>query len=326
MKSKVAGRVHTLTLLAGLAALALGMHGVHAQNFPTKPVELVVPFGAGSAPDTVGRELARGMSKHLGVQVIVVNKPGAGGAIGYKYTLSRPADGHTIVLSSNSISTGYYGGMMPFDHKAFEPVARVTLEFPVIAVQTTSPHNNLKDVVAFARKQPGQLRVGSTSIGSHMHLTLVGFFDGNGLDITAVPFPKGGHVTSLLGGQIDAVVTLPASLAPQVQAGSLKVVGVFASTREPVFPEVPTAIEQGFQFQADLWRGINVPKGTPPDVIARLENAVRESVSSGEFKQLGANVGFLPAYQSSKEFAKTIVADDAVIAGMMSKAGLRKIQ
>jgi tripartite-type tricarboxylate transporter receptor subunit TctC len=159
-----------------------------------------------------------------------------------------------------------------------------------------------------------------------MHLTLVGFFDGHNLDVTAVPFPTGGHVASLLGGQIDAVVTLPASLAPQVKAGSLKVLGVLASSREPVFPDAPTATEQGFAFQSDLWRGINLPKGAAPNVIARLEDAVRETVTSPEFKQLGENVGFLPAYQNSVAFAKAIVADDTVIAQRMTKAGLRKTQ
>lgn len=314
------------TFFLAVASLALVAVGAKAQPYPSRPVELVVPFGAGAAPDTVARELARGMSKQLGTQVIVVNKPGAGGAIGYKYVQAKKPDGYSIVLSSNSISTGYYGGMMPFDHSAFDHIARVTLEFPVFAVRSNSPHKNLKDVVAFVRKNPGKLRVGSTSIGSHMHLTLVGFFDGNNLDITAVPFPKGGHVASLLGGQIDGVVTLPASLASQVQAGSLKVLGVLASTREPVFPDVPTATEQGFSFQSDLWRGVNLPKGAPPEVVTRLENAVRETVTSSEFKQLGDKVGFLPAYQSSNEFAKTIVADDAIIAQRMTRAGLRKTQ
>ena len=307
-----------------VASIAIGVLGAQAQPYPTKPVELVVPFNAGDAPDIVARELARGMSKHLGQQVIVLNKPGAGGAIGYTYVQSRKADGYTIVLSSNSISTTYYSGLSSFTYKAFDPIARVTLEFPVLAVRADSPHKNLKDLVAFVRQNPGKLSVGSTSIGSHMHLTLVGFFGGNDLNITAVPFPKGGHVVSLLGKEIDAVITLPGSLSAQVQAGSLKVLGVLASAREPVFPDVPTATEQGFPFQSDLWRGIHAPKGTPPDVLARIEGAVRQSVMSPEFKRLGENVGYLPAYQSSDQFAKTIVADDAVVAQSMAKAGLRK--
>jgi tripartite-type tricarboxylate transporter receptor subunit TctC len=285
---------------------------------------MVVPFGAGSAPDTVARELARGMTQELGEQVIVVNKPGAGGAIGHKYVQGRKPDGYTMALSSNSISTGYYVGMMPFDYKAFDAVSRVTLELPVLAVRANSPFNNLKDVVAYVQKNPGELRVGSTSIGSHMHLTLVGFFDGNNLEVTAVPFPKGGHVASLMGGQIDTVVTLPGSLAPQVKAGSLKVLGILASARESVFPDTPTAAEQGFAFQSDLWRGVVTAKGTPPEIIKRLDDAIRKTATSAEFKKLGETVGYLPAYLSSGEFAKAIVADDALIAQRMTRAGLKK--
>jgi tripartite-type tricarboxylate transporter receptor subunit TctC len=314
------------TLIFGLVikALAIAALGAHAQSYPSRPVELVVPFGAGSAPDTVARELARGMTQELGEQVIVVNKPGAGGAIGHKYVHGRKADGYTMALSSNSISTGYYGGMMPFDYKAFDAVSRVTLELPVLAVRTNSPFNNLKDIVAYVQKNPAQLRVGSTSIGSHMHLTLVGFFDGNNLEVTAVPYPKGGHVASLLGGQIDGVITLPGSLSSQVKAGSLKVLGILASARESVFPDTPTAAEQGFPFQSDLWRGVVIPKGTPPEIIKRLDDVIRKTATSAEFKKLGETVGYLPAYLSSSDFANAIVADDALIAQRMAKAGLKK--
>lgn len=324
MNSVKIGCKKVLIFSLAVAWLVLGAFGAQAQQFPTKPVELVVPFAAGVAPDIVARELGRGMSKFLGQQVVVMNKPGAGGAIGYQYIQPRKGDGYTMVLSSNSISTNYYGGMLPFNYTALDPVARVTLELPVLAVRKESPFKNLKDVVAFVKQNPGKLSVGSTGIGSHMHLTLVGFFSGNDLDVTSVPFPKGGHVTSLLGKEIDAVVTLPASLAAQVQAGSVKVLGTLASAREPIFPDVPTAKEQGFAFQSDLWRGIHVPRGTPPEIIARLAEAVRQSVTSPEFKKLGENVGFLPAFQGSDAFAKYVAADDAVVAQMMTKAGLRK--
>jgi tripartite-type tricarboxylate transporter receptor subunit TctC len=302
--------------LVVLAASAAG------QTFPGKPLELTVPFAAGTAPDAVARALADGMAKSLGQAVVVVNKPGAGGALGYKYVQARPADGYTLVLNSNSISTVYHSGMTPFDHTAFDPVARVTLELPVLAVQTSSPLNNLKDAVAFAKAHPGDFRIGSSGAGSHMHLTSVAFFAYTAADVTQVPFPTTGHVASLMGGHIEAVVTLPGTVAANVKAGSLKVLGALASTREPVFPDVPTAKEQGFDFQSDLWRGIAVPKGTPPAVVARLEDAVRKSVTSPEFKQMGERIGYLPAFQGSAEFGKTIVAEDAVIARVMAKAGL----
>ncbi len=310
----------TLALVGSV--LSASATGVLAQAFPSKPLELNVPFAAGTAPDSVARSLAESMSRDLGQQVLVVNRPGAGGAIGYKYVQSRKPDGYTMVLNSNSISTVHYSGLTPFDHTAFDPVARVTLELPVLVVQSSSPLNSLKDVLTYTRQNPGAFRVGSSGVGSHMHLTSVAFFSGNSAEVTQVPFPTTGHVPSLMGGHIDAVVTLPGTVAANVKSGALKVVGALSTTREPVFPEVPTAKEQGYDFQSDLWRGITVPKGTPPAIVARLEDAVHKAVVSPEFRQMGERMGFLPAFQGGAEFGRTIASEDAVIARVMAKAGL----
>ena len=303
--------------------VALASAGALAQGFPgAKPIELVVPFVAGTAPDAVARGLAEGMGRQLGQSVVVVNKPGAGGAIGYKYVQSARPDGYTLVLNSNSVSTGFHGGLMPFDYSAFQPIGKVTVEFPVVAVRSDSPFNNLTDMLAFAKKNPGAYRVGSTSIGSHMHLTSLSFLNDNGVEVTHVPFAASGHVTSLLGGHIDAVVTLPGSVAGQVKAGQLKLLGVLGSTREPVFAGVPTALEQGFKYQSDLWRGVAAPKGLPPEVAARLEDAVRKTVSGPEFKALGDKVGFLPSFLPAEAFGKTIASEDRLIAELMKKNGV----
>lgn len=297
--------------------------GALAQGFPSaKPVELVVPFVAGTAPDAVARGLAEGMGRHLGQSVVVVNKPGAGGAIGYKYVQAARPDGYTVVLNSNSVSTGFHGGLMPFDYNAFQPIGRVTAEFPVVAVRGDSPFNKLSEMLAYAKANPGMYRVGSTSIGSHMHLTSLSFLNDNGVEVTHVPFATSGHVTSLLGGHIDAVVTLPGSVAGQVKAGQLKVLGVLGSTREPVFASVPTALEQGYKYQSDLWRGVAAPKGLPADVAAKLEDAVRKTVASPEFKALGDKVGFLPAFLPADAFGRTIASEDKLIAELMKKNGV----
>lgn len=293
-----------------------------AQTYPTRPIELIVPFAPGNAPDIVARGLAEGLGKQLGQQVIVVNKPGAGGAIGYKYLDSKKPDGYTMALSSNSVSTGFHSGMMSLTHKDFAHVARVCAEYPVLAVRASVSYANLKDLVAYARKNPGKLRVGSTSIGSHMHLTAAAFFGEQGVDVTLVPFPTGGHVTSLIGGEIDAIVTLMASVSQHAKGGPIKVLGVFASARDPVLPDVATANEQGFNFQSDLWRGIAMPKGTPPAVVARMEEALGKVVNSPEFRLLGEKAGFQPTFLPSEAFSKSVATEDAIIAKVMTKAGL----
>lgn len=310
-----------MRLLVVVAAL-LPVLPAQAQSYPTRAIELIVPFGPGNAPDIVARGLAEGLGKQLGQQVIVVNKPGAGGAIGYKYLDSKKPDGYTMVLSSNSVSTGFHSGMMPLTHKDFAHVARVCAEYPVLAVRASASYANLRELVAFARKNPGKLRVGSTSIGSHMHLTAAAFFGEQAVDVTLVPFPTGGHVTSLIGGEIDAIVTLMASVSQHAKGGPIKVLGVFASARDPVLPDVATANEQGFNFQSDLWRGIAMPKGTPPAVVARMEEALGKVVNSPEFRLLGEKTGFQPTFLPSEAFSKTVAMEDAVIAKVMAKAGL----
>lgn len=308
---------------AVLGTLAALPFAARAQGFGDKPVELVVPFVAGTAPDAVARGLADGMGRQLGQTVIVSNRPGAGGAIGYRYAREQKPDGNTLVLNSNSVSTCFHGGLMNFDYTAFDSLARVTLEFPVFVVRSDSPFRNLKDAVDFARQKPGDLRVGATSIGSHMHLTSVAFFADEKVEVTQVPFATSAHVASLLGGHLDALVTLPASVAGQVQSGQLKVLGVLASMREPVFNGVPTAREQGIPFASDLWRGIAAPKGLQPAVSAKLQEAIRKTVTSPEFRQLGDRIGFQPAFQPADAFARTIATEDTQIAALMKKHGIQ---
>lgn len=310
-----------LWALALLAALSLG---ALAQDYPAKPVDLIVLFPAGSSADVVARVLADGMAKQLGQPVLVINRPGAGGAIGYKYVQSQKPDGYTLVFNSNSISTVHYSGLTSFDYRAFDPVARVTVELPVIAVKADALWNNLKDLTDYARKNPGALRVGNSGIGSHTHITGVGFFNEQHVDVNHIPFGAAQVVSSLLGGHIDAVVQLPGALTPLVRAGNLKVIGVLASQRDPAFPKVPTALEQGMSFQADMWRGLAVPKGTPKTVVARLEQAVRAAINAPEFADQGEKLGFAPAFQSAADFGTTIAADDQLLSKAMDKAGLKK--
>lgn len=310
--------------LWALALLALSWFHAAAQDFPVKPVELTVLFPAGSSADVVARVLADGMSRQLGQPVTVVNRPGAGGAIGYKYVQGQKPDGYTMVFNSNSISTVHYSGLTNFDYKAFDPVARVTVELPVLAVKADAPWSNLKDLMDYARQKPGALRVGNSGLGSHTHIAGVGFFNDQNVEVTHVPFGAAQVVTSLLGGHIEAVVQLPGALTPLVRAGNLKVLGVLASQRDPAFPNVPTAVEQGMKFQADMWRGIAVPKGTPQSVVTRLEQAVRTAVNTPEFKAQGEKLGFAPAFQPASDFGTTIAADDQLLSKAMDKAGLKK--
>jgi tripartite-type tricarboxylate transporter receptor subunit TctC len=310
-------------LSVGCALLTLAAWPALASDYPTKPIELIVQFPAGSSADVVARVLADGMSKHVGQNVIVVNRPGAGGALAYKHVQAAKPDGYTLVFNSSSISTVHYSGLTKFDYRAFDPIARVTIENPVVAVRKDSPWNSLSDMMASARAKPGEIRLGNSGMGSHTHISAEAFVTDQRAKVLHVPFAAAQVVTSLLGGHIDALVQLPGALAPHVRAGTLKVIGTLSSTREPAFPTVPTALEQGIKFEADMWRGVAAPKGTPPAVLAKLEVALQKAVMGPEFKAAGEKNGFLPAYQPAREFAQTIAIEDASLAQLMAKVGLK---
>ncbi len=290
-----------------------------------RALDLVVIFPAGASADVSARILADGISKHLNQTVTVSNRPGGGGAVGYKYVAAARNDGRTMVWNSNSISTTHHSGVMDIDYTAFEAVARVTIEIPVVVVQASSPWKNLNEMLDYARVNPGMLKVGNSGTGSHTHMASAALFDAAGAKVLEVPFSASQVVPSLLGGHVDALVQLPGAVVPHVKSGALRVLGVLGSKREPVFPAVPTARETGLvMLPVDLWRGVGVPKGTPKAVIARLEKAVEASLRRPEFIRAGEKFGFIPAFLPSAEFAKLIARDDEIMARQMKELGLAK--
>jgi tripartite-type tricarboxylate transporter receptor subunit TctC len=311
-------------LAAGLLAAA-ACPAFAQETFPGKqPVELVVIFPAGSSADVSARILAEGIAQNLGTAVPVSNKPGAGGAIGYKYVAATKPDGHTLVWNSNSVSTTFHSGMMDIDYKAFDPVARVTIEIPAVVVQASSPWLTLQDLINHARAHPGTVKVGNSGVGSHTHMAAVSLFDATGTSALHVPFGAAQVVTSLLGGHVDAVVQLPGAVVPHVKSGALRALAVLGSKRDPVFPDVPTAQEQNVNVPPmDLWRGIAVAKGTPKATIARLEQAVEAALNRAEFVSAGQKFGFLPGFLPADEFAQVIERDDEMIAQHMKTLGLK---
>jgi len=314
----------TVAAAAGAALMMMSMAAV-AQQFPGgKPVEMTVMFGAGSAADVTARELAKGMEKALGVPVPIVNRTGGGGAIGYSYVQQQKPDGYSIIWNSNSVSTNYHSGIMAFDYKAFDAVARVSIETPALAVRADAPWKTLKELIDFAKANPGKVRIGNSGTGSHTHFVASALFGSNEAKITNVPFTEGQAVVNLLGGRIEGVVQLPAAVVGQVKSGELRVVAVLGEKRDPVFPDIPTAKELGFSLALDMWRGIAVPTGAPKPVVAKLQDAIKQSVESQSFKDAGKTIGFVPAYLPAQDFAKLIASDDVRLAQLMDELGLKK--
>lgn len=312
-------------IVAVLAAL-LALH-VHAQepSFPQRgPLEITVLFPAGSSADITARMLADGMAKNLGQRVLVVNRPGAGGAIGYKYVAAQKPDGYSLVWNSNSISTTFHSGQLSFDYQAFDAVARVLSESVVVAVRSDAPWRTLNDLIADAKAKPKTISVGHSGVGSHTHLSAAALFRATAADVNEVPFAAAQVVPSVVGGHVNAVVQFPAALAAPTKQGQLRLLVALTQNRDPAWPEVPTARELGFDVALDAWRGIAVPRGTPRPVISLLETAIRNTVASPEFVRAAENAGVRPAFLAAQEFSALVAKEDAELSRLMQTIGLKK--
>jgi len=268
--------------------------------------------------------LADGMSKALGQRVLVVDRPGAGGAIGYKYVAAQRPDGYSLVWNSNSISTTYYSGQLPFDYRAFDAVARVLSESPVLAVRADARWKTLGELIAEARQRPNAIAIGHSGVGSHTHISLAALLNVAGAEVTEVPFGAAQVVPSLLGGHVDAILQLPAALSGPLKQGQVRLLAALIPERDPALPDVPTAKEQGFDVSLEAWRGIAAPKGTPYPVIRELESAIRAVAQSAEFAKSSENLGVRPAYLPADQFAEQIAREDAALSRLMGLIGLKK--
>lgn len=308
---------------AVLAAFSLSTAAQEAP-FPKSNIEMTVLFPAGTSADVTARVLAQGMAKQLGVNVVAVNRPGAGGAIGYKHVAAQKPDGYSIVWNSNSISTTYHSGQLSFDYRSFDPVARVLVESVVVAVRSDSKWKTLKELIADAKARPGAITVANSGVGSHTHLSGVVLFKTADAAVTDVPYAASQIIPNLMGGHVDAVIQFPGALAGNVAGGKIRLLAALSTQRDPSFPDVPTARELGLDIALDAWRGVAVPKGTPQPVIAALEKAIREAVQSPEFSAAAAKLYVSPGFLPAAEFGQMIAKEDAYIGRVMEQIGLKK--
>jgi tripartite-type tricarboxylate transporter receptor subunit TctC len=306
-------------VLAGVVAGA-----APAAAFPDKPLELTVLFGAGSAADLLARKLAELAGKDLGQPVAVVNRTGAGGALGYTHVRGQSPDGYALVWNSNSISTAYHAGNMKFDYTAFAGVAALTSEPVSLAVKADAPWKDIGELIAHAKANPGQVRLGNSGRGSFTHLVAVALENRAGVKLTHVPFGRELAITTVLGDKIEASVQLPAEIMAQVMGRQVRVLAISGEKRLASLPDVPTLTESGIDLTMSLWRGVAVPKGTPEAAIARLERAFTQAAQSAEFRVFAARMGALVELRGAKDFDAFMARDDREIAALMEQIGLRK--
>ncbi len=279
--------MNLLNRRAAVAVLAATLASAGwAQSFPSKPLKIIVPFGAGGVADLTARTVGQKLSQTLGQPVVIENKPGAGG-VGAADTVAKSApDGYTLLLMSNaSAVTATLFNKLPYDTvKDFTPVS--TLGFFDIAVVTAteSKFKTLGEVLAYAKANPGKLNVGSINIGSTQNLAAELFKSNAGVDMQIVPFNgTPAVVNALRGGQIDVAVEIVSPIMGQIKGGAMRALAITDTTRSALLPDVPTTKEAGLpNYQASSWNALAVPAGTPKDVVARLHREIAAAVSDPE--------------------------------------------
>jgi tripartite-type tricarboxylate transporter receptor subunit TctC len=310
-----------------LAALAIAAFTAQAQDYPTRPITMVNPFPPGGVVDVVGRPLAAIMEKSLKQPVIMVGKPGAGGAVGFAYAAKAPADGYTILMGLSSISIfpvsdRINGKTPPYELKEFAPIALVTADPTVLVVRTDGPYKTIKDFVDAAKANPGKINYSSSGVYGTLHVAMEIFANAAGIQLFHVPYQGGGPaVTALLGGQVQALASGPAAAIGQIKAGKMRALASWGSERLALLPEIPTFKELGYDAEFYIWSGVFVPAATPPDIQMKLRAAVREAANSPEFKSAMQKVSTPVAYLDAPEFKKYWDHDAARLKVALEKIG-----
>ncbi len=292
-------------VLAALAACGLFCSAASAQSrFPERPITLVVPFGPGGIADLTARAVAEHMAKTLGQAVVVDNKPSAGAIVASQAVAGAKADGHTLLLMSNghAVSVGLFK-KLPYDvQKAFAPISTLGYFDLGLFVPANSRFTQLRDLLAYAKANPGKLNVGTIAPGSTQHLAAKLFETEAGVDALVVPYKASPAVlTALRAGEIDVAFEILGPMVPQVQAGAVKALAVTGGVRNPALADVPTVQQGGVTgYNVSSWNALAAPAGTPPEVLERLGQAVRAATAAPEVQaklgKLGMRVqGSTPA-------------------------------
>ena len=319
-----------LTLCAALsAALLLGVAGPAAAQaaFPTKPITMIVPFPPGGLADLVARPVAEAMARDLGQPVVIENKGGAGGGIGMGLAAKAPPDGYTILMALSSFSVipeadTLLGRAPMYSFSALRPIARFTADPTVLAVRADAPWKTAKDFVEDAKKRPGAINYGSSGNYGTMHVPMEILAQNAGIKLTHVPFTGAAPaIVALLGGQIDAVSTGPATVLQHVKGGKLRVLAHWGNGKLESLPDVPSLKAAGYNAEYAQWSGLFIPAGTPEAVAQRLRAAARAAGNDPKVKDVIAHAGSPVLYQDTPDFEKYVRADVKRMADVVKKIG-----
>ncbi len=318
----------TRPLLLSLAAVLLLPAAAPAQDaWPSRPLRMVAPFPPGGTTDVLGRIIAQRLSDALGRQVLVENRPGAGGNLGNEFAARLPPDGYNILLSSSAqlVTNVHLYKRLGFDPlNDFSPVSQVASSGQVLVVHPSIPVKTVQQLVAIARAKPGSLNFGSGGRGTPAHVAGEVFQVATGTKLVHVPYKGGGlAVVDLVAGQIDMVLSDMAPAVPQVKAGKLRALAVTSERRSPALPDVPTLVEAGIKGSIpDVWWVLMTPRGTAPAVVARLNAEVGTMMKSPELQERFAQLGITPLHSTPERVTELIRLETPAIGKALKAAGI----
>jgi tripartite-type tricarboxylate transporter receptor subunit TctC len=317
-----------IQLALALTALALIMPGVaSSQAYPSRPLRLIVPSAPGGSPDINARELANELTKQMGQQVVVENRPGASGILGYEALQHATADGYTFAYISNFIATNpsMYSKLSYDFFRDFQPVVLYFRGLNVLTVTPSLPVKSVKDLIDLARARPGKLSFGSSGIGATPHLSMELFKSMSNTSIMHVPY-KGTQqaVTDLITGQIEVLCDNLASMLPHVRSGRVRALAVTSLARTSAIPELPTLDESGLPgYELTGWSGMAVPKGTPGAVVARLNSEINKALASPAVLKGLAARGGTPVGGTPEEFAEHVRKETDRLGKLIKTVGIK---
>ena len=318
MKKKWMTAFFAILFVLGLSLTA------SAADYPKEPVQLLIPFGAGGSADFLGRALANAAEKYLGQPIVPVNRPGAGGGIMYNALKNSKPNGYTLGWCSTGILTVTDIGNVPFKWDAFDYACRIGYSGLPIAVRADAPWKTFKEFVDYVKKNPGKVKIGNAGTGSATHVAAIVIEKDLGLQMIHVPLGAERRIPSLLGGEMDAICVPLPEIAAQVQAGKARLLVIPSENRDPDYPNVPTCKELGYNIVIDLWRGISTPKGTPDNVLKKIEEAFKKGTEDPKFREISKKNSFIISFMDRPQFEKYVKEQDVIMAKVMEEAGLKK--
>jgi tripartite-type tricarboxylate transporter receptor subunit TctC len=312
-------------LFAIAGCLLIVTAAASAQEFPTKPVRIIVPFAPGGLNDLVGRMIAQHLTERFGRQVIVENRTGAGGVVGTELVANSPKDGHTLLIVSIAHAVNPWLYKLNYDpSKSFAPIAPILSSQNALAVNLDMPVKSLKDLLALAKQQPGKIQYASGGVGGSLHLAMELFKITAGVDLLHVPFRGAGPaVIDVIGGHTKAINATISTLSPHIRGGKLRAIGVSGTKRSAVLPDVPTIEEGGVPgYDAGNWIGIAAPAGTPAAIVNRLHKEISAMLDLPDIQKQIASDGSEIMRMSPAEFGTYMDSEMAKWGKVVKTAGI----